>query len=249
MQTYIRLNDLADMIGNDTNDDQRLRDVLDTATMALEALTGRRFAPYYATIKHEAHEHDRSALPLRTDLLELVQITDADGNDIDLNRVEVAWDGALYRVDGSFWDSPSYQVRALWGWSDDWIDSNQTLSLSLTATDTVIVVDNVAGMDAFGMTPALSVGQMLRVDAEFMRVVAVDAVNNQLTVTRAVNGSQVSTHSQGAKIETFLASAQVRSLILRWALWLYRLPDARVMSPLPTSLIQEALRLSRVVVA
>ncbi len=68
----------------------------------------------------------------------------------------------------------------------------RTLAMVLSATATSVVLDNVT---------AVSVGHLIRIDAEYMKVTAVNGGTNTLTVMRAQEGTERAIHADGSKVD------------------------------------------------
>ncbi|MFN8372565.1 MAG: hypothetical protein U0694_06775 [Anaerolineae bacterium] len=122
----------------------------------------------------------------------------------------------------------SVVVTGVWGWHDRpaemWRNSSDTVQNNpLTNSGTSLNVTSVTGTDSAGQSPRLQVGHLLKIDEEYLRVLAISS--NTLTVLRGVNGSTAAQHSLNAPIYTFQPVPDVHLLALRWAAWLYREGD------------------------
>jgi hypothetical protein len=84
-----------------------------------------------------------------------------------------------------------------------------------------------------------------------MSLLAINTVNNTLTVQRAEQGTGIGTHPIGTAITIYNAPAHIEQLIVRWAAWLYKSPEfsmgaGQFHATLPLMLIDEARELRRV---
>lgn len=234
----------------DTSEDTRLIDALSAASANIEQRTRRTFQPRLASIAHDINLRDVRELLLKDDLLTLHSIINGDGTNIALENTMHISDGIVRLTNGRTFiydETPiaSLQVTGIWGyhpnWSEAWRDSEDSIQdVSLTASDTIITVNDA---DA-SITPRFQVGQLIRLADEYCHITAVDMVNNTLTVKRGVQGTVASNHTQGTAIEIYHAPRDVAHLTLRWALWLYREPDA-VSATLPSDLANGVRALRR----
>ncbi|RMF81959.1 MAG: hypothetical protein D6737_03395 [Chloroflexi bacterium] len=262
MYTLATLHQLRRRLGlasSDTADDDRLRVALEAATAHIERIAGRTFVPRVATLEHTVL--DANELVLDDDLLDLTSLTNGDGSSINLSDVIRFPNGnessGILRLTGNsvfVWQTTplhAIQVTGVWGWHDRWSqawrgsgDTVQDNPLSMTAT--TLTVTDADGLDADGATPRFQVGHLLRIESEYVRVIAVDTVNNQLTIERGVNGTTAASHVQNSAIDIFQPARDVQMLTLRWAAWLYRAPDIDDTGGIPADFIAAAASLRRV---
>jgi hypothetical protein len=240
-----------------TADDDRLLAALQAATAYLERETARSLSPQITAHNHEPLSSNPAEVYLCDDLLELQGIADADGA-IPLNDVEsypaTGVITRLRRINGTFnWGGGGVTITGVWGWHDDpttlWAltgDSVEDAPLSASAT-TMTVTDADAPMSD-GLTPRFSVGALLLVDNEFMRVVGVDGTANTLTVERGVNGSTATEHPQYTAILQYRPPYDVLISVLTLAAWLYRAPDGPA-TDLPLGVVCATAALRRIAVA
>jgi hypothetical protein len=213
----------------DSSEDTRLITALEAASLALEVKANRRFAPRRASIKHSISHSNR--LALREDLLELQSLTNGDGSAISLNDVQVLGDGSLLLLNGQafvYEESPqeAVEVTGIWGYHPDWAkawasssDTVQNNPLSSGATS-LTVVDADAGTP-----PRFQVGQLLKIESEYLRVTAINTSTNVLTVERGVLGTTAAVHNQNTAIYIYQLPQDIALLVIRWALYLYREAD------------------------
>ena len=251
LATLYQLRQRLGLSAGDTDDDGRLLAALQAASAQIEQAAGRHFTPYIATIRHDV-THSRELL-LDDDLLALDAITNGDGSSLDTLEVmtvpESVFDGpaSVLRLTGGqifTWEETPQQavaVSGIWGWHDRWSrawrgSADSVVDDPLSAAAATLTVNDADGADSNLLSPRFQVGHLLRINEEYMRVLAVDAGTNTLTVLRGVNGTMASVHAQDAPIDVFQPALPVEMLCLRWAQWLYKEPDSRVFSAAPKPL-------------
>ena len=243
MNLYATLVDLRRQLGlssSQTTDDDQLLDLLGAASRLIEGYTGRRFYPFRQTQSYSYL--DPGVLYLRDDLLALHTVTNGDGAALDSSVVHLHPPGesvtssivldrtqAVFTHDGDPVDA--IQVDGTWGyhpdWANAWADSDDSVQdnpLSSSAT-TLTVSDADAPLDT-GYGQRFAVGQLLRIEDEYVHVLAINTTTNTLTVTRGVNGTTAASHTQSTVIDVFHVSADVRQVCVRVAAWLYKQRDA-----------------------
>lgn len=238
MYTLATLYDLRQHLGfaaNDTADDARLLAALEAASNTIERRTHRDFQPRVATRKHSIDRRNVRELLLRDDLLVLQSLTNGDGGNIALADVAILESGALRLSNGAaftYTDTPedAVQVTGIWGyhpdWAAAWADSGDTVQDNpLSANATTVTALDVDAVMVDG-TPRFQVGHLLRIESEYVRVLATDTTLNTLTVARGVRGSTAASHASATTIEVYQTPADVVQLCLRWSAWLYREPDS-----------------------
>lgn len=260
--TLYQLRRLLALDAADTEDDDHLVAMLESASTMMERIAQRRFTPHIATQAHTIHLHNTRELVLRDDLLELTTLTNGDGTAIDQADVLLLPDpnnepASIIRLinDAAFvYETTPHlaiQVAGIWGWHDHWqtawIDSNDTIQDNpLTSTATTLTVSDADGVDDYGESPRFQVGHLLQIDAEYLRVIGVDATTNTLTIRRGVNGSIAAEHPTDTTISVYQPPYDLEMLCLRWANWLYREPDARLSNALPGTLLDGINLMKRV---
>ncbi len=250
MHTIASLHDVRQQVGfsaSETGDDARLLAMLEAATATIEQRTRRNFLPYQTTLTHPVH--DTQELLLRDDLLELQSLTDTDSTPIPLSDVEHA--GGLLRLTNdrqfaSHTSDAGVEVGGVWGYHPDantmWADSGLSPETQVSSSTSILIVLTTTKPDG---TPIFSPGQLLKLNDEMMRVVAVDTSADFLTVIRGVRGSTVGIHTNYPPILIFDVAADARQLCVRWAAWLYRSAD-RLPEPLPDAFLDTVQTLRRV---
>jgi hypothetical protein len=235
MYTIATLTQLRQHLGfaaADTGDDARLIGALQASAVLLERETARQFCPYRAVLAHPVNRRHTGYLLLRDDLLALNTVTDGDGSAIPLNDVDLLPYGdspytlleLKYGRRFVISDTPP-QIDAIWGWhpryGEAWRDSADTVQNNpLSASAITLTATNAAGADSAAQSPRLHVGHLLRIDSEYLRVLAING--NTLTVLRGVNGTTAASHTQNTPIYTFQPDPSAVAVALRYATWFYR---------------------------
>lgn len=255
MYTLATLHQLRQRLGlgeGDTGDDPRLLAALQAASAQIEQAAGRRFSPRLATLEQSVHPRHSDELLLSDDLLQLESIINGDGSSIDpldvITLPEWTMDGpiSVLRLTGgqifTWQTSPlrAVQVTGLWGWHDRWSrawrDSADTVQDTLSSAALTLTVSDADGTDSHAVSPRFQVGQLLRIEEEYLRVLAVNPATNVLTVLRGINGTSAAAHAPGTRIDIYQPALEVEILCLRWASWLYKEPDTRAFATLPSAL-------------
>ena len=109
-------------------------------------------------------------------------------------------------------------ITGVWGWRDRYTiegwqlsgDAIKTMALTAVATDTTVKVTDADGTNWIGDTPRFDRGMLIRIDSEYMSVVAVTADDtNELTVIRAARGSTLATHEITTTIDVFVVQPEI----------------------------------------
>jgi hypothetical protein len=240
-------------------DDERLRLSLETALAQVERVAGRWLSPRWAAIPHPINTHQPESVVLMTDLLTLTGVQDSDGTVIPLHTVEITPDGRLTLLNGGAFRTatsgggrPAATITGVWGYHPDparmWRTSGDRLPFGLNNSDTSLIVMDIDGTDSLGQSPRFAAGQMIRAGDEAMRVLRTDEETSTLTVVRGVNGTIAVVHGANTPLSIYTPPADLEMLLVRWAAWLYREPDARAGSGMPPQLQREALALRRITV-
>jgi hypothetical protein len=266
MYTLATLHHLRQRLGlaaSDTADDVKLLAALQAASAQIERLANRRFSPRQAVIEHDANPRHVTELLLDDDLLELTTLSNGDGSTIAPANIVTLPDSnadsptSVIRLTGGhafIWDiTPlrAIQVSGIWGWHDRytqaWRSSADTVQNNpLGSSATTLTVADADGADSTGESPRFQVGQLLRIDSEYLRVLAVNTASNILTVLRGVNGTTATTHNQNTAISVYLPPLDIQLWVVRYAAWLYKEPDSKGFTPSPAALIKELDPLRRV---
>lgn len=253
MNTLATLYALREHLGfgvDDTNEDRRLLMALLAATSHIERTTHRRFSPYRATLLHDIDPAQPTIMVLKDDLLTLIAIKDTESIDIE-DVLLLPGDSLRLQSGESFqYEASPLQavaVTALWGWHDDWGHAWQTadtLQSTITSSSSTLTVADADGSTSQESGPRFQVGQLIRIEEEYMHVLKLNATNNTITVVRGVNGTQPASHATSAVITVYRPAADVEMLCLQMATWFYRQPDDA--SKLPQAITNQLLALRRV---
>ncbi|NWF69038.1 MAG: hypothetical protein HXY40_08125 [Chloroflexi bacterium] len=224
------------LAASDTADDTRLLGALQAASAQIERVSGRHFCPRIAALKHVVERYDTRCLTLRDDLLALTSITDGDGTSISLNEVLLKPDtggpySLMHLANGRAFIRSTLlpvTVTGVWGWHDRWNEawrgsSDTVQNNPLSSSSTTLTVSSASGADSAGQSPRFQVGHLLKIEEEYLRVLAISG--NTLTVLRGINGSTAAQHAQNTAISTLQPAPDALLLALRWATWLYREGD------------------------
>jgi len=112
-----------------------------------------------------------------------------------------------------------------------WCDSLDTVQDDpLTAGGTTLTVNDADGVAGDATDTRYQVGQLLRIEDEYLFVVAVDTVTNELTVTRAQNGTIAVAHAQGTQIDVYRPPDNIVLACTRLVAHTYRLKDTGIES-------------------
>jgi hypothetical protein len=243
---------------DDATHDDRLLTALRAAASHLERETHRGLSPRLATVRHVPLTAYADEIALRGDLLSLTGVTDADGP-VPLDEITVepgtGVGTLLRRTTGGFaWGTDGIQVTGVWGWHDHpsrmWLPSGDVVTgADLLAADTTLSVGDADALMSDNHPPRFTVGVLLRLDAEFLTVEAVDATTDTLTVARGVNGTVPADHLAGTGIEVYRPPYDVTMSVLSLAAWLYRQPDIPGDTTIPADVLGAVVRLRRLTVA
>lgn len=112
-------------------------------------------------------------------------------------------------------------VAGTWGYNRDWANawlSVTTLGAAISsASATSITVTDVDGTDAYGRSPWISAGALLKIDDEYLEVTATNTSTNAATVRRGVNGSTAATHTNGTAVAVYQVEEDIRQVVARQA--------------------------------
>lgn len=229
----------------DTADDETLQWYCYAASRMFDGTCKREFYPMYQARYFDLPPDD-SLLKLDKDLLAVNSFTTQNGdvsltesthyylmngksyNDSPYDRISMKSDGSYPNLLYSGTVQRSQCVTGWWGyhedWSNAWQDTQDDLAAAISsATATTFTVADADGNDLYGNKPRFKVGQLLRVDTEYMYLT--DITNNTLTVIRGVNGTTAATHDSATSIYVYRPMAEIEQAALRLAHWLYGQKD------------------------
>lgn len=206
--------------------DAELRQTLEKASHLIESLTQRRYCPALETRCLTVDAGNPRELILPGDLLELIAIESDHGilSEDQVRRLPTRPDlpaSVLILKDGALF-SGELRVKGIWGWHDRWTQAwrksgDGVRNAALNADSAWIQVEDVVGNDQDEMSPRFQVGQLLRVESEYLRVNALDLAGNRLHVSRGSQGTEALSHTAGTPIEIYRAASAIRDLCLRYA--------------------------------
>lgn len=101
-----------------------------------------------------------------------------------------------------------------------WLASD-TLIDAVNSTAKTIEVGDVDGENDYGEIPAISAGNLIQIDEEWMDVISTNTVANTVKVVRGVNGSTAAAHSADAVVSVFQVDTNVRRAITRQSALMY----------------------------
>ena len=267
MYTVVTLYQLRAHLGlrpEETADDHRLLWALGAATRHCERYTGRKLLPHHATHYHDFDRRHPKELLLEDDLLELSGVTNGDGRSIplaQLRRIPNARQpaSALRLNNGTqfvYRDTPlaAVAVAGIWGWHDDWSrawrDTGATVQEDpLTAA--AVTLGAPAEEEVAGGTPRFQVGQLLRIEEEFLQLRRIETVQDGsllLTVSRGVQDSSPRAHAAGTAIHRYHPPDDLAQAVLQLAAWLVQVQRQLASQDLPPAIRTLLRGLQRTVV-
>jgi hypothetical protein len=223
----------------DVNDDELVESHIATATDLIAGFCARSFVPYRDTKTFDARgDHiDGLIMLLREDLLAVETLTNGDGTAVTssqyaLPRGYPKWKIELLSSSGLTWLyttdwQNAISIDGVWGYHEDysraWVNTNDTVKDSggIDASAQSVTVADANGKDARYHT-RFAVGQLLRIEDEFLKVVAIDTGTNVLTVLRGINGTTAAAHDEDTSIESYAPMRNIEQACLSLATWLYR---------------------------
>ena len=236
MYTIATLYELYRHLGlsqTDAEAEADLRQALQKASGMLESRTGRRYCPYFGVRELRVNAQKPGQLILPDDLQQLHAVQREDGSAIaitDLRRLPADPDlpaSLLLLEDDAAHGlglraGERLRVTGVWGWHDRWTQAwrdsgDSVLDDPLSASATALTVSDADAADRDGAGPRFQAGQLLRIEGEYLRVTAVDATANRLTLLRAAQGTSAAPHASATTIETYAAPPAIRDLCLRYA--------------------------------
>lgn len=238
------------MNAEDTTDDTTLLALIRQVSNRIDRMFYKRAAPFFAPFLETRNQFHldgsrvntaQGTFYVGTPLLALTSVTVGTqaltvGSQVTLWQSEYGVYDTLALV--SPWTNTWYSfaccpnapvyvtIAGTWGYNADyanaWIDSGQDIPAGgITGSATSFTVTDVDGANALGLTPALSAGNLIQVDSEWMEVTATDTTTNTVTVRRGVNGSTAAAHTAGTAIYTYQVEEQVMRATARQAGLLY----------------------------
>lgn len=115
-------------------------------------------------------------------------------------------------------------INGIWGFHSDYAHAwlaVDALAADITSGATTLTVADAGGADVYGNTPRLSVGQLLKIDDEYLEVTAVNTSTNVVTVIRAAHGSTAAAHTSGKVVSVWQVEEPVQWAVARQANLMY----------------------------
>lgn len=224
----------------DAADDDLIMEHIISASDLISQTCQRSFVPYRENRLYDARgEHiDGSTLRLHADLLAITTLTNGDGTLITSGQYALPRGYPKWRIDlltsaGLSWlYSTDWQnaisIDGLWGYHEDyssaWVSTGDTVKDTdgINASVQTITVADADGKDA-RYRLRFQVGHILKIEDEFMRVVAVTAAaTNTVIVLRGQLGTTAATHAKDTAISSYAPMRNVEQACISLAIWLHR---------------------------
>lgn len=195
------------------NDDKFLLWLLKSSSEMIHRQTCRNFIPYHATLSADIyHAYDNTRIKSPDDVVEIEAITNGDGASVVGVSISEIW------IDNpSGWKYPTLKskvdIKGIWGYHEHketmWSLSEQSPTLTSSTRD--LVVSN-----------KYSIGDVLKIDHEFMYVEEVRPDDDEITVVRGVNGTVASEHNSASAIFKYQQSQGIQWACIEMSAWFYK---------------------------
>lgn len=133
-----------------------------------------------------------------------------------------------YSACQSLCDSAPLQasITGVWGFSANYADAWMSIDVLVTpfmttATQTTFKVVDVDGGDLYSVTPRISIGNLLKIEDEFVEVTLTDPATNTVTVKRGANGSTAAIHNAALPVYRWEVEDPVKRAVARQAAFQY----------------------------
>lgn len=211
------------------------------ASGLISGYTQRVFVPYRATRRYDAVGDHIKSFTLNTgeDLLELLSVTNGDGNPIPVSgcvlrpsNASPKWRIELKHSAGVAWTySDDYQeaisVEGIWGYHEDWAgawsDTGEVTPGNFSASTTTFTSADVNGYDEDGRE-RFEIGAYLRIEDEYLKVVDRNETSNVVTLRRGQLGTTAAAHASKA-IYRYRQMPDIEEACARLAIYLYQRRD------------------------
>ncbi|MBK9126056.1 MAG: hypothetical protein IPM16_23410 [Chloroflexi bacterium] len=179
----------------------------------------------------------------------MTSVRAADG--VEYAVADVGWHGGLLCLpDGVQFPGGPVEIGGLWAYhpapDQAFRETGAVLASSADSAAVTITLDDADGTDAWGDTPRVRVGHILRLGDELLRVTAI--AGDTLTVRRSENGTTAANHASDTPVLRFVPAYQAKALALRLASWLYRESDGEHGRAWPAGIDRGLAHLRRVTV-
>lgn len=222
------------------DDDALIVQLIATATAMAHGYCARSFVPYRQARVYDAtgeHIDPINELLLDADLLAVTSVTNGDGTTVTgdqyVLRPANAWPKRAIKLKASSnltwtydgdWEQ-AISIEGVWGYHQSygsaWVNTGVQDVGGIDASVQTITVSDADGKDARYHT-RFQVGMLLRIDDEFMQLVAVDAANNTLTVLRGQLGTTAAVHDVNTAIHSYAPMRDIEQAIISLTVWLHR---------------------------
>lgn len=114
----------------------------------------------------------------------------------------------------------SIRITGIWGYADDrdhvWDDTGDTVQNNpLAAGGVSLIVNDVDGLDLYGVLARFQGGQILKIESEYIETsLAINTTANTIGVTRARNGTIDAAHAQNVAISVWRPPEPVREAVI-----------------------------------
>ena len=124
-------------------------------------------------------------------------------------------------------------VEGLWGYhdrpDDAFVDTLDTVQDDpLTDSATSLTVNDADGIAGDAVPTRFQVGNMIRIEDEYLFTLETDTDTNVLTVTRGYNGTTAAAHVQDTQIDVYRPMDNIVLATIRGVVWRYRQKDVDV---------------------
>ena len=248
VNAYAWLSDVkGDLAVTSTEYDALLVLNIERASRMVDGLVGWRFYPLLATRYFDVDDDDHERVCDGTFYLPspLLAVTSIEtSNDDGATYTALATTDYYLTYGSEYSETPYFEItlsengsydywyegqRALkvtgvWGYrrqyAAGWENSQDTATVAMNASQTTVTVADANGASQWGVINRFQVGQLLRIDSEYMAVTGVNTTTNVLTVVRACNGTTAAVHSDGTRIDVWrpepMAANVARIQAVRW---------------------------------
>jgi hypothetical protein len=192
--------------------DQQLYGICQAVTRLIETTTNQSYVPTLRSVKMPP-----GGIWLFSPLLEVLSVVNDEDEDVEysvegypIHYVEVREEATL---------------RGLWGYhssyfQDGWLDSLDSISY-ISETDSEAEVSDVEGVTILGFAPRFQQGQLIKVDEEYLNVLALAVAEQTLRVARGQNGTEPIQHAD-SKIYVWNVEPLVKRAALIQAIRLFK---------------------------
>jgi hypothetical protein len=203
----------------------------------------------WVSTMNQMSSYTENKLRVYEDLLEPITITNGDGTTIASTSYTMKpansypkYSIKLKDSSGVVWEYDSggnreqvIDVEGYWGYNPDystcWVDTLDTVQSGMDAVTTTVDVASAAGITADLQDYRFQAGNLIKIetsgeDDEFLLIVSVNYLANELTVVRGYNGTSAVSHSSADKIYVYRPWANVELACTRLVVWRYRQKDA-----------------------